>query len=322
MSPEEFERNIVSRIKIKHLKLLVTVSEQGNIVRAAQELNMAQPAVTKIIRDMETAFGLELFERSSRGVSLTLYGEVFIRHAKLILTQVRHVSEELSTLQDGLAGHVTIGTLITASLTLLPKVLVRLREQRPNLSVTLQEGTNDRLLPALIRGEVDLVVGRLPEHQEYDSLASEVLYHEPVMIVAREGHPLASRTSLQLEELAEEAWILPPPHTYLRREIDQAFRDRGLSSPVQALESISVLTNLALLVETDMIAAVPYQVFRSYNGYGNLCCLPVGELTRPGPVGITTRSGRNTPAALYVMRLLHEVATELTGENKAGRLAV
>ncbi|MFP2768668.1 LysR substrate-binding domain-containing protein [Oceanisphaera sp. KMM 10153] len=311
MTPEEFERNMVSRLKIKYLKLLVTVSEQGNIVRAAQIMNMAQPAVTKIIRDIETALDLVLFERSSRGVSLTLYGEVLIKHAKLMLSQVKHASEELSTLQGGLAGHVTIGTLITASLTLLPKTLVRLREQRPSLSVTVVEGTNDRLLPALIRGELDLVVGRMPERQEYDGLSSEVLYHEPVVIVARGGHPLGKQAEMELKDLAGEAWILPSPQTYLRKEVEQAFRDQGLARPAQVLESVSVLTNLTLLAETDMIAAMPYQVFRNYEKNGGLCRLAVGEFTRPGPVGITTRNGSHTPAAAYVMSLLREVAEEL-----------
>lgn len=117
MTPEKLQRDMVARMKLKHLKLLVTVGEQCNIFKAAQLMNMAQPAATKIIRDIESAYELTLFERSSRGVTPTLYGEVLIKHAKLVLSQIKHVSEELTSLHGGLSGHVTVGTLITASLT-------------------------------------------------------------------------------------------------------------------------------------------------------------------------------------------------------------
>ncbi|MGL5490018.1 MAG: LysR family transcriptional regulator, partial [Shewanella sp.] len=135
MDPNTLERHLTSRLKFKYLKLLVTVGEQQNIFRAAQILNMAQPAATKIIRDIEIALNLSLFERSSRGVVPTLYGEILIKHAKLVLSQVRHASEELSTIQGGLSGRVTVGTLLAASATLLPHAIIRLKKERPNVSV-------------------------------------------------------------------------------------------------------------------------------------------------------------------------------------------
>ncbi|MBT1064322.1 LysR family transcriptional regulator [Bowmanella sp. Y26] len=313
MTPEKLQRDMVARMKLKHLKLLVTVGEQCNIFKAAQLMNMAQPAATKIIRDIESAYELTLFERSSRGVVPTLYGEVLIKHAKLVLSQIKHVSEELTSLQGGLSGHVTVGTLITASLTLLPKALVRLRAERPNISVTVVEGTQDVLLPNLVQGDLDLVVGRIPEHQDYDGLTSIELYEEPTMIVARAGHPLSNRGVLSLEDLLQEDWILPSPQTYLRRELDQNFRDQGLPSPAPVVESVSVLTNRTLLRETDMIAAMPYQIFHTYEQLGELCRLPVPALARKGPVGITMRTeGGLTPAAACLVEDLKLVATELT----------
>ena len=310
MQPANIERHLVSRLKIKHLKLLVTVGEQNNIFRASQLLNMAQPAVTKTIRDMENALELTLFNRSSRGVTPTAYGEVLIRHAKLILAQVRHVSEELVSLHEGVSGHINVGTLLAASPGLLPKSLASLKQERGNISVSVTEGTNDLLIPKLLIGEIDVVVGRLPEIQDEEGVRSEALYYEPVCLVVRSGHPLLGREKLGLADLVEESWILPSEGTVLRREIDNAFHGADLPVPHHAIESVSVLTNRTLLMETDMIAVMPYQVIKTYEEVDLLQRLPVPIKADLGPVGYTVRGGDEpTPAVQYFVQLLHQAAT-------------
>jgi len=312
MSPETIRRHLSTRLKFKHLTLLVTVGEQCNIFKAAQLLNMAQPAATKTIRDLENALDLPLFDRSSRGVTPTPYGEVLIRHAKLILSQVKHASEELASVKEGISGHVTIGTLLAASPALLPKSLARLKRERPNISVSVIEGTNDLLVPQLLVGDIDLVVGRLPEVQEEEGVRSEMLYREPVAVVARTDHPLSQRKQLTLKDLVDAQWILPSPGTTLRREIDNAFHKAGLPVPQCVIESVSILTNRALLMDTDMIAAMPYQVIHAYEEMGLLCQLPVTLQADAGPVGITVRAGSQlTPAANYLLNVLQQTGEEI-----------
>jgi DNA-binding transcriptional LysR family regulator len=307
VSPETIRRHLSTRLKFKHLTLLITVGEQCNIFKAAQLLNMAQPAATKTIRDLENALDLPLFDRSSRGVTPTPYGEVIIRHAKLILAQVKHAAEELASIRDGLSGHVTIGTLLAASPALLPHSLAKLKRERPNITVSVIEGTNAQLLPGVLTGDIDMVVGRLPEVQDEEAVRSEILYREPVAIVARTGHPLAKKKKLTLADLVEAQWILPSPGTTLRREIDSAFHRAGLPVPRSVIESVSILTNRALLVDTDMIAAMPYQVIRAYEEMGLLCQLPIRLQTDAGPVGVTLRAGAQlTPAASYLLEVLRE----------------
>ncbi|MGI9294238.1 MAG: LysR family transcriptional regulator [Pseudomonadales bacterium] len=312
MTLDRMEQHLVSRLKFKHLKLLVVVGEQRNIFKAAQLLNMAQPAATKTIRDLENALDLQLFVRSSRGVTPTLYGDVLIKHAKLILSQVRHAGEELTSLKDGVSGHVTVGTLLAASPVLLPRSLARLKKERSHISVSVMEGTNDQLLPGILLGDIDMMVGRLPEVQEDEGLVANVLYYEPVAVVGRKGHPLAKKKNLTLEDLLGLQWILPSPATTLRRELDNAFHKAGLSSPNNVIESVSILTNRALLMETDMVAAMPYQLIHTYEEIDLLCQLPVKIKAELGPVGITTRAHAElTPAAGYLYGILEDVATEI-----------
>lgn len=312
MDANTLERHLVSRLKFKYLKLLVTVGEQQNIFKAAQLLNMAQPAATKIIRDIEIALDLTLFERSSRGVTPTLYGEVLIKHAKLVLSQVKHASEELSTLQGGLSGRVTVGTLLAASASLLPRAIAKLKHDRPNVSVVVIEGTADKLMAALKLDDIDLMVGRIAEVSPDEDLTNEVLYYEPISLVARAGHPLQTRKNLQLSDLLDQEWILPARETLLRKEIDNIFHRQGLNVPANATESVSILTNRTLLKETDMISALPDEVIITYEEIGLLKRLPVDLGAEPGPVGITTRTGRELPpVSQFLLAALREHAENI-----------
>lgn len=312
MDPTTLERHLVSRLKFKYLKLLVTVGEQQNIFKAAQLLNIAQPAATKIIRDIEIALDLTLFERSSRGVVPTMYGDILIKHAKLVLAQVKHASEELSTVQGGLSGRVTVGTLLAASASLLPRAIARLKKDRPNVSVVVVEGTADKLMSALKLDDIDLMVGRIPEVSPEEDLSNEVLYYEPISLVARADHPLQQKKGLKLADLLDQEWILPARETLLRKEIDDIFHRQGLHLPANATESVSMLTNRMLLKETDMISALPNEVILTYEEIGWLKRLPIDLGAQPGPVGITTRTNRELPpVSQYLLRALREEAQNI-----------
>ena len=279
-------------------------------------MNMAQPAATKTIRDMENALDLILFDRSSRGVTPTPYGEALIKHAKLILSQIKHVSEELISIQDGISGRVTIGTLLAASPALLPKSLAALKKDRSNISISVIEGTNDMLLPGLLMGDIDIVVGRLPEVQENEGLLSEVLYYEPIAVVGRKNHPLLKKKNLTLKDLVDEQWILPSEGTTMRRDIDKAFHKAGLHVPHNRIECVSILTNRTLLMETNMIAAMPFQVIRSYEDMGLLSRLPVKIQAELGPVGYTVRANTElTPAANFLLNTIKKTAKEMESDK-------
>ncbi|MDH7972101.1 LysR substrate-binding domain-containing protein [Sphingomonas sp. AR_OL41] len=303
------ENFLLGRLKLRQLKLIAAVAQEGNILRGSQVLNIAQPAATKSIKELEEALGVQLFDRSSRGVTPTLYGDVIIKHAKLILTQLRHASEELQSIESGLSGRVFVGTLLAASPTLLPRSLALLRERRPGVAVTVIEGTIDKLMPALRTGDLDIVLGRLPDFREREGVDQEVLYNEPIAIVARDGHPLAAQSSVSLAEIASQAWILPPSETSLRRQLMHAFRRADLEPPIDAIESVSILVNHALLLESDLLAAMPYQVATVQPG---LTILPVDMEATASRIGATTRAGITPSAAVTCfMDMVREVAATI-----------
>ena len=227
--PKFHENFLLGRLKLRQLRLLTAVAEAGTVLKGSQVLNIAQPAATKSIKELEDALGVQLFERSSRGVTPTDFGHVMIKHAKLILTQLRHASEEMQSLDEGLSGRVYVGTLLAASPSLLPRALAVLRVRRPGIAVTVTEGTIDRLMPSLRTGDIDVVLGRLSEYREREGLEQELLYLDSISIVVRADHPLTKRRDLKLDDLVDQAWIMPPPQTSLRRQLDFAFRGEQMN---------------------------------------------------------------------------------------------
>lgn len=306
-------QQVAHRLTVRHLRLIAAIVAEGNLLRAAEALNMTQSAVTKALQDAEGQMGVLLFERTNRGVVPTSYGISLAAHARLILAQISKAEQEVTDLRDGASGQVTIGTLLAGSAGLLPRAIARLRQDRPRLVIKVEEATNDVLMPALRAGELDLVLGRLPEFRDRDGLTQEHLMNDYAQIVVRRDHPLATRTGLQLGDLVTQDWILPGPSTTLRRQFDKAFRDEKLEPPTHCVETVSFLTSRRLLQLTDYLAIWPVQLARQEIHDGSIAALPVPLPTTERPIGISTRADDlMLPAATCLVACLREVAAEMT----------
>lgn len=302
----------ISRLSIRHLRMIAAIVEEGNLVRAAKALNMSQSAVTKALQELEALMKAKLFERTNRGVVPTLFGQTLADHARLVILQLARAEEHLADLRDGSGGRVVIGTLLAASAELLPKAIARVRKGRPNLEVKIVEGTHDVLIASLRAGELDLVVGRVPEHRERSDIVQEVLMQDIACVVARHGHPLAARAKLELKELTDWEWILPPPETSLRGQINAAFRQAKLDPPPHAVESVSLLTNLGLLIDADYLGVLPFQVARREAAHETIVILPVKLQATAGSIGITTLAqARLSPAAEVLVQALRDTAVAM-----------
>lgn len=297
-----------TRLTMRHLRTVIAVAETKSLLAASRQLNLTQPTVSKALKEAEATAGVELFARTNRGVVATPYGEALVHHAKLVMAQMAHAYGELSDLKDGTGGHVVVGTLITASSRLLPDAIVRLHRERPRLSITIVEGTNDILMPALRTGEIDLVVGRLPEYRERAGLAHETLFQDNACVVVRPGHRLARKRRAALADLKSERWLLPRAETTLRRQIEKDFNDAGLHPPTAVVESVSSLANRQLLLTGDYVSVWPGQIARADQMLGVVAILPVDLPSTAGPVGISTRrEGRLSPAAGALIEALRSV---------------
>ncbi|MEU5883912.1 LysR substrate-binding domain-containing protein [Spirillospora sp. NPDC047279] len=298
------------RLKLRHLVLVVAVADEGSVLRAAEHLRLAQPAVTRSLREVEHVLGVELFTRGPRGMTPTLFGEAFIEHARAVLAELRRAGERISGLADGEVGTVTIGTLLAGSNVLLPRAIATLKKARPGITVIVQEATFDAQVPRLLEGEIDLILGRLNPIGDLHGLRQITLYAEPIRLVARRDHPARARPCLGLEDLLDYPWVLPLEQTALRHELEQIFRSEGLSLPSNLVECTSILTVRTLVRDADMIAALPELVARTDT---DLAPLPVPLEPVRRQVGVTLPGKRPlTPSARLMLDHLRAQAAELT----------
>lgn len=307
----------ISRLlTLRQLHVVVAIEQYRSIVRAAEHLNLTQPTITKALQDVEAALATPLFRRTNRGVEPLPSGSALARHARLVLAQMAHAEEELADLRDGSGGRVTVGSLIAASVRLLPEAIVRLKRARPRVSISVREGSNDILMPALRRGDLDIVVGRLPEFREREGISQEELYREIACLVVRSAHPLASTAEPDLADLVKSEWVLPPSETTLRTQLEKVFYDRALPRPVQTIESISLVNNLHLVLNADFVLATPYQAVRDLVKSGRMKVLPIPLLPTMGPVGISRRSDAElSPVSLALLDEMRRVAETLRREE-------
>lgn len=300
-------------IKIRHFEILRAVSDSGSILGAARNLNMTQPAVTKALHSLELHLGCQLFTRMARGVIPTAEGEILIQHARIVLSDLRLAENDLMALTKGHAGQVLVGTLLAAAPVLLPKAVARLKALQPGIHIRVTEATNDRLFPALLQGELDIVVGRQSSSDSLEGLEREVLYQETVRLVVRSGHPLLGQPDCHLRVCLDFPWIFPLPETSLRRQLEKSFSDSSLELPQNIVETVSILMSRTLLAESDSIAAIPEQAVADDVERGLLAFLPIDMPTAVGPVGITKRKERRlSRAAESLVACLHDVAADIS----------
>ena len=306
----------LTRLKLRQLRLLIAVERHGSIQNAARELGISQPAATKMVQDLELDFEVKLLVRTNTGVVPTVFGESLIRHGKLIFAQVSSAAQELDDLNEGNSGRVVAGTLLAASPALLPLAIERLLIDRPNVAIEIVEGTNEVLMPALLAGEIDVVVGRLPSHRHRENITQEKFFDERIIAVTGTQHPLAQQTNVSFNQLKPYGWILPPNETTLRRQTDQFFIRQEQYTPPASIESVSYLANRSLLRSHDFIGLMPAHVAALDISNGVLACIDWVAPFGAGPVGVSYRKKQSlSPAGSAFLDALHAAAAEIREEH-------
>jgi DNA-binding transcriptional LysR family regulator len=307
---------IRARLKTRQLLLLVALAEEGNIHRAAQVLNMTQPAASKLLKDLEDVLEVSLFDRLPRGMRPTWYGETMIRHARVALASLNQAHDELTALKAGRAGQVNIGVITAPGLVLLPPAVAAVKRDNPNLRIAVEIETSPVLLERLEHGKLDLLVARLFAEHDKSNLRYEALTEEPVCALVRPGHPLLGMTGLGLRDLVSAGWIVPPSGSVLRHRFELMFQEEGLAPPINVIETAALLFITRMLQQSDMIAVLATDVARYYAAHGIVALLPVEIPCHMDAFGIITRTDRLlSPAAKVMMRALKAASLSAYGRR-------
>lgn len=309
---------IRARLKTRQLLLLVALSEEGNIHRAAQVLNMTQPAASKLLKDLEDVLGVQLFERLPRGMRPTWYGDTMIRHARAALSSLNQAHDELQAAKNGQFGQINLGSITAPGLALLPPTVAAVKQAHPNLQITIQIEPSNVLIERLNRGVLDIVVGRLSAEHDKADLRYEMVSDEPVCAVARPGHPLLTAPRLGLPDVLKYGWIVPPSGSVLRHKFDLMFQETDQQQPTNSVETGSLLFITKMMQQSDMVSLMAADVARYYADHGLLSVLPLVLPLEMEPFGFITRRDRLlSPAAHVVLRTLKASAMTVYGKQFA-----
>ncbi|WP_447530372.1 pca operon transcription factor PcaQ [Vreelandella sp. TE19] len=280
-----------ARIKLRHLMAFLEVAKRRSFARAAEALAISQPGISKAIRELEEILETPLFERASQGVSLTQAGLTLLRHAG---PAMRALDEGVGAIGDAHRGKrwLRVGALSTVESRLLPVAIQRWHSAPPpgqgDTCVSVVSGASAYLLSRLRLGELDMVVGRMTEAREIGDLYFEHLYYEPLVIVARQAHPLAALSSVAAEQLIAYPWALPPPQTTLRQQVDSFCVRHAITLPALLLETLSLPVSHRYTLESDALWIAPREAVVGELEKGELVEIALPFEAQGGSVGICT----------------------------------
>jgi LysR family transcriptional regulator, pca operon transcriptional activator len=304
-------RRLDQLLKFRQLRMVEALARHQSLTRAAGTLGLTQPALTKMVRELEELVGEPLFERHARGMRPTPAGRVVLRYARGALADLGRLEDELDLKGELGQMSVVVGVLPVAAVGILPGAVIRARAEHPNLKIRLVEGPTEALLVQLEAGEVDLVVGRLYPAVVPDSLVREVLYAEPISVMARSSHPLLRIKRPSIKDLAAFDLLLPSFGQRISVDVEQFMAAVGLAASVGSIRSTSRGFIREMLLATEMITVLPRMMMGGDLVRGQVRVLPLSAPALARPAGVITNPQRGVSAGA---RLLIELLRDTVGE--------
>jgi DNA-binding transcriptional LysR family regulator len=309
------------RVKLRDLHIALAVADAGSMTRAAEELAVSYPVVSKTISELERTLGVKLFDRSISGVEPTHYGRALLKSGVAVFDEMRKGLQQIEFIKQPDAGELRIGSSIVTDAGLLPAVMERFSRDFPRAVVrVLPENIAIQQYDSLRDREVELVFGRLPNTMTEPDLIAEPLFDEPNVVVAASESPWAKRRQLTLADLIGEPWVLAQPGSLARSLHDEIFSRSGLEPPTATVLTVSLHLYMRLIETGRWLGFVPASVMRFGGRQMHLKVLPVKVLSPPAPVGFITVKGRTlTPLAERFIAYARKVADSNTGRSSTRR---
>jgi DNA-binding transcriptional LysR family regulator len=312
----QWEDRIGRRLKLRDVNILLAVVQSGSMARAAERLAVSQPVVSKAISDLEHTLGVRLLDRSRQGVEPTPYGQALLQRGLAAFDELRQGVKDIEFLADPTAGEVRIGASDAMTFGLLPVVVNRLYRQYPRLVFRVMTGVGNRLFRELRERNVDLVIGRLFSRIEED-LTAEPLCDEPIFVVAGAQSRWLGRRKIELAQLLDEPWVLPPSESAPGAVIAGIFHQCGLSVPQAVVVTNSIQMMSLLLRSGGFLGMYSRSILQFGAKQLTPKILPVRLPDQSTPLGIVTLKNRTLgSAARLFIDCVREVAKPLTrGRN-------
>jgi DNA-binding transcriptional LysR family regulator len=296
-------------LKMTHLRLFNVLAQTGQISAAANALAISQPAASRLAAEAERIAGAQLYVRTSHGIALTVAGTAFAARAKRMLLEVEETERELTEILKGNTGKVNIGSVTGPAVEHVLPAIRQARLHLPKVTVNIEVSTSDVLAPALLEGNLDFILARLPKEHDPRLFEARFVGPEPISLIVRRGHPLLRRPEVAMDRLMEFDWVMPLEGALLRTTLEATLLARGMSLPRKVLNTSSFLMTIVTVNQTNAIAPISTSVarfFSSETGMGGAIAeLDVGLPLEVQPYALITMAGRElTPAAKAVYEFI------------------
>ncbi len=305
------DEQVLKRLKLRDLHTLKVVADWGSMAKAAVRLAMSQPAVSRAIAEMEHSIGQRLLDRSPAGVELTPYGEILLKRALVIFDELDQGLQEIEFLADPAVGEVRIGS--TEPMTaLLATIIHRISSRFPKIVFHVAVHDTLMLHRRLRDRDDDLAISRMSNSNQEDDMQTEILFHDPLVVIAGKHNPLTRRRHLSLRDIVDEPWILGASHGFLAPFIDEAFRNEGLDTPQARVVSTSTYLGNNLLLAGPFLTILPEAMLKYPKPHPSLRALPIALPTTLRPIGLIALKHRTmSPIANLVRSMARDVAKSM-----------
>lgn len=300
-----------TRIRFRHLQTFLEVARQRSVGRAADVLHVTQPAVTKTIRELETALDVVLFEKEGRGIRISRYGEVFLRHAGASVAAIQQGIDSVGRAQASSGPPVRVGALPTVSARIMPNAVDLFLAENTGSPIKIVTGENLVMIEQLRVGRLDLVVGRLAAPEQMTGLSFQHLYSEQVVFVVRQGHPLLASRSFDFGRIRDYVVLMPTRGSIIRPFAERLLLRHGIAEMPREVETVSDAFGRALLQQSDAIWIISEGVVALDLKSGTLAALPIDTSETRGSVGLTTRADEvASPSVEILARTIRETVAQ------------
>ena len=284
------------RVELRHLRYFVTVAEALNFTKAAQRLRVAQPALSRQIRDLEEELGVQLLERGPRAVKLTGAGAVYLPEAKAVLERAEQATQAVRAVARGERGQIHVGYAPSPTVELLPCTLHAFQNLAPDVRVTLHDLSTEEMLHGLNDGKLDLCLLVQPAAKALRGLKFELLREYATCVAVSPRHPFAKLKQVAIAQLAREPLLAYTRADYpeYHAMLEEVFRAVG-SKPRVVEEHASAPGLIAATEAEHGIALVP-SCLAMLTG-GRIKLRPLNPAPAPLAVGVAYLSTQCPPAA-------------------------
>jgi DNA-binding transcriptional LysR family regulator len=299
-------------MELRQLQHFLAVVEEGNFHRAAEKVHLTQQAVSKSIAQLETNLGVRLLDRDRQSVDLSPFGELLLPHARTVDAEIRRFQDNLATMLGTKTGIVRVGATPTMLNQLLPKAVMKLHANRPQIRIHVESGDFERLAGSLLRGELDMVLSTEPSEQTDELIAIERLCEDHNIVVARPSHPLTKVRAVKAKDLASYSWVEISNFPKAAQDYKSLFATDKVKPPHPTLSTTAVVFALNWLVQSDALCLLPKQLVTRELEAKYLIEVSTQLKARSWPLVVAyRRNATRSPATLALIDAAKSVAKEV-----------